>query len=339
MRHTAIPAIAAPVLFLLLFLLLLAWPAGAQFAAPRAEAVVDGAEVRLSHLFHGVPPTRDPVLGPAPPPGSRIVIEAQQLGVIARQAGLVWRPAGTERVVLERPGRALDRAEAEAALREALRPLGLDPQAEIDLSAAALPAVPPAAAVRLLVEQPAFDAGSGRFTATLVVLAEGAAAERLRIAGRAVVSVPVVVAIRRIPAGQAIRSADLRQERWPAERVRPGMAAMLEEVAGRQSRRPVGEGQPVPLSDLAAAPVVTRNDQVVVEVVQGGLTLTLAGRALADAALGETVPVLNPASRLMIEGEAIGPGRVRATFGAAPLARVPENVSPTAAIAARLANR
>jgi flagella basal body P-ring formation protein FlgA len=117
------------------------------------------------------------------------------------------------------------------------------------------------------------------------------------------------------------------------------MAATLEEVAGRQSRRPVGVGQPVPLADLAAAPVVTRNEQVLVEVVQGGLTLTLAGRALADAALGERVPVLNPASRLMIEGEAVGPGRVRATFGAAPLARVPDNVSPTAAIAARLANR
>jgi flagella basal body P-ring formation protein FlgA len=77
----------------------------------------------------------------------------------------------------------------------------------------------------------------------------------------------------------------------------------------------------------------------VVEVAQGGLTLTLAGRALSDAALGETVAVLNPASRLIIEGEATGPGRVRATFGAAPVARVPDTVSPTAAIAARLANR
>jgi flagella basal body P-ring formation protein FlgA len=338
MRDAVLPALAAPILFLLA-LLLLAWPAAAQFAAPRAEAVVEGPEVRLSHLFHGVPASRDPVLGPAPPPGSRIVIEAPQLAVIARQAGLMWRPSGTERVVLERPGRALGRAEAEAALRAALLPLGLDAQAELDLSGVSLPAVPPAAALRLLVEQPAFDPASGRFAATLVVLAEGAPAERLRIAGRAVASLPVVVAARRIPAGQAIRAADRRGARGPAERVRPGMAATLAEVAGRQSRRPVGEGQPVPLADLAAATVVTRNEQVVVEVAQGGLTLTLAGRALSDAALGETVAVLNPASRLIIEGEATGPGRVRATFGAAPVARVPDTVSPTAAIAARLANR
>ncbi|MCS6932168.1 MAG: flagellar basal body P-ring formation chaperone FlgA [Acetobacteraceae bacterium] len=337
MRQAVVPALAMPLLFLLL--LALALPAAAQFAAPRPEAVVEGPEVRLSHLFSGIPPARDPVLGPAPPPGQRIVIEAPQLAVIARQAGLAWRPSGTERVVLERPGRALDRAEVEAALRAALEPLGLDPQAELELPPGALPAVPPAASLRLLVEQPAFDAASGRFSATLLVLADGAPPERLRLAGRAAVMVPVVVAVRRIPAGRPIGAADLREERWRAERVRPGMAASLAEVAGRQSRRPIGEGQPVVLSDLAAASVISRNETVTVEVEQGALALTLRGRALADAALGEAVPVMNPSSRAVIETIAIGPGRVRAAFGAAPVATVPDTQSPTAAIAARLANR
>jgi hypothetical protein len=48
---------------------------------------------------------------------------------------------------------------------------------------------------------------------------------------------------------------------------------------------------------------------------------------------------MNPASRAVIEAIAIGPGRARAVFGAAPLAAVPDTQSPTAAIAARLANR
>jgi flagella basal body P-ring formation protein FlgA len=236
MRDAVMPALAAPLLFLLA-LLLLAWPAAAQFAAPRAEAVVEGPEVRLSHLFHGVPATRDPVLGPAPPPGSRIVIEAAQLAVIARQAGLMWRPSGTERVVLERPGRALGRAEAEAALRAALLPLGLDAQAELDLSGVSLPAVPPAAALRLLVEQPAFDPASGRFAATLVVLAEGAPAERLRIAGRAVASLPVVVAARRIPAGQAIRAACAPAWRPPSPRS-PAASPAGRSARGSRCRSP-----------------------------------------------------------------------------------------------------
>jgi flagella basal body P-ring formation protein FlgA len=337
MRFAAMTRLAAPLLILLLAGI--ATPAAAQFASPRAESVVDGPEVRLSHLFQGVPPTRDPVLGPAPAPGTRLVIEAAQLGVIARQAGLVWRPSGTERVVLERPGRALDRAEVDASLRDALRPLGLDPEADLDFPTAGLPAVPHPATVRLYVEQPSFDASSGRFSATLVVLPDGAQADRVRLAGRAITSVPVVVVARRVTAGQPISAADLREERWPAERVRTGMATTIADVVGRQSRRTIGEGQTVPLSDLAAAAAVKRNEQVVVELVHGGLTLTVAGRALADAALGQTVSVLNPSSRQVIEGEAVGPGRVRVAFGSAPLSRQSENQSPTAAIAARANNR
>jgi flagella basal body P-ring formation protein FlgA len=337
MRFAMMTRLAAPLLLLLLAGV--ATPAAAQFASPRAEAVVDGPEVRLSHLFQGVPSTRDPVLGPSPAPGTRLVIEAAQLAVIARQAGLVWRPSGTERVVLERPGRALDRAEVDASLRDALRPLGLDPEADLDVSAANLPAVPQAASVRLYVEQPSFDAGSGRFSATLVVLPDGAPAERLRLSGRAIISVPVVVVARRITAGQPISAADLREERWPAERVRAGMATTVADVAGRQSRRTLGEGQTVPLSDLAAAAAVKRNEQVVVELVHGGLTLTVAGRAMGDAALGQMVSVLNPSSRQVIEGEAVGPGRVRVAFGSVPLSRPSDNLSPTAAIAARANNR
>lgn len=337
MRDAAVPAIAAPLLVLLL--LVLALPAAAQFAAPRAEAVVEGPEVRLSHLFAGIPPARDAVLGPAPPPGQRLVIEAPQLATIARHAGLLWRPAGHERVVLERPGRTLERAEAEAALRAALAPLGLEPEAEIDLAPVGLPAVPAGAAPRLVVEQPAYDPASGRFAATLLLLAEGMPAERVRLAGRAVMTLPVVVAARRVPAGRAVTAADLRIERWRAERVRPGTAAGLEDVVGRQLRRPLGEGQAVALADLAPAAAIARNEIVTVEVAEGSLLLSLRGRALADAAVGEAVPVMNPASRAVIEAVAIGPGRARAVFGAAPLPPVPETMSPTAAIAARLANR
>ncbi len=165
-------------------------------------------------------------------------------------------------------------------------------------------------------------------------------AERVRLAGRAALTLPVVVAARRIPAGRAITAADLRVERWRAERVRPGTAAALEEVVGRQLRRPLGEGQAVAAgrSGPGSGDRAQRDRHR-----RGGGRLPAAqrcaGRALADAAVGEAVPVMNPASRAVIEAVAIGPGRARAVFGAAPLPPVPETMSPTAAIAARLANR
>ena len=52
-----------------------------------------------------------------------------------------------------------------------------------------------------------------------------------------------------------------------------------------------------------------------------GLSMTAQGRAMAAAARGEVVPVMNLASRSVVEAEAIGPGRVRVAFGSTPVSR------------------
>jgi flagella basal body P-ring formation protein FlgA len=49
--------------------------------------------------------------------------------------------------------------------------------------------------------------------------------------------------------------------------------------------------------------------------------MTAQGRAMASAARGEVVPVMNLASRSIVEGQAIGPGRVRFAFGSTPVSR------------------
>jgi len=119
----------------MLLLLLLAAPAQAQdLATIRPFVQVEEPMVRLSDLFEGAGPRASTVLGPAPAPGTRMVIEAAQLAAIARQQGIAWRPvAGVERVVLERPGRPVAREEVMALLRAALRHQGLDEDAEVEL--------------------------------------------------------------------------------------------------------------------------------------------------------------------------------------------------------------
>ena len=66
--------------------------------------------VRLSDLFDDAGPRAGQVLGPAPAPGARIVVEAPQLAAIARQFGVDWRPASpADSAVIDRPGRLLPR--------------------------------------------------------------------------------------------------------------------------------------------------------------------------------------------------------------------------------------
>lgn len=60
---------------------------------------------------------------------------------------------------------------------------------------------------------------------------------------------------------------------------------------------------------LRAQPVIRKDEAVTVRFDRGGVVLTLQGKAMQAAAPGETLSVLNPASKKVIEAVAAGPGR------------------------------
>jgi flagella basal body P-ring formation protein FlgA len=304
--------------------LLLALPAAAteEMAAARPLAVVEAPTLRLGDIFENAGPRAGQAIGAAPAPGRRFVLEVAQLAAIARAHGLSWRPLSAhERVVVERPGRAVPRDEITATLREALLQLGMEPDSELDLGPLLSPMAPPAALVQLSVESPGFDAASGRFSATLVLLAEGMPTLRQRVTGRALATVPVVLATRRMAVGEVVRPGDLRTARLRAERVRPGTAQQPAEVVGLQLRRPMAAEAAFLAADLAPPSLVERNALVVLVLEEPGLSLTAQGRALAAAPRGGLVPVMNLGSRAVVEGQVIGPGRVRIAMGATPVNR------------------
>ncbi len=304
----------------LLPLLALPARAGGLPPAPRPLVVADDATLRLGELFEHAGDAAQAVVGAAPVPGRRMILDASQLAMIARRHGLAWRPlSGEERSIIERPGRPLPREEVEALLREDLVRLGMDPEAELELPGFAPPAVPLGVLAQPMLEALHYDATTRRFAGTLVVAAEGMASWRGRLTGRALLTVPVVVATRRLAVGDIVGPDDLRETRQRAERVRPGTAQRVQEVAGRQLRRPIAANLPYLLVDLTAPQIVGKN-QLVLMVLDGpGLAMTAQGRAMESAARGETVPVMNLGSRSIVEAEAIAPGRVRVVAGAVPL--------------------
>ena len=250
------------------------------------------------------------------------MLDVAQLSALARAHNLAWRPLSAhERVVVERPGRAVPREEIDAALRADLSRMGLDPDAELDLGPLLPPVVPPSALAQLSAENTTLDAATGRFSATLVVLAEGMPTVRMRLAGRAVPTQPAVVATRRIGLGEVVGPADARLVRLRAERVRPGTAQRLDQVVGQQLRRPVTAEMPFASADLAAPAMVEKNALVTMVLEAPGLSLSVQGRALEAAPRGAVVPVMNLASRSVVEGEVIGPGRVARPHGRRPARR------------------
>ena len=298
-------------------------PAGAQeMVTVKPAVVVDGPTLHLGDIFAGAGARAEVVVGTSPAPGRRLVVEASQWAALARMHGLTWRPlmAG-ERSIIERPGRPVPQDEVVELLRAELLRLGMPAESELELPNFAAPLVPVAALLNLGLEGLVFDAAQGRFAATLVVQAEGQPSQRLRIAGRALATVPVVVATRRMAMGDVIRAADVRLTRLRVERVRPGAAEAPDQVVGQQLRRPMTEGFPVMTGDLGPPPVVAKNALVVMTLDAPGLSLTMQGRALADAPQGGVLQVMNLESHAVVEALATGPGRVRVAMGAVPVIR------------------
>lgn len=305
-----------------LLALLLPAPAFAQGAPPallKPTILLEGEVLRLDDIWDNAGPRGATVLAAAPLPGRRMILETPNLINLARQYGVNWRPmTGSERAVIERPGRQVARGDIEALLRDELARLGLEADSDIELPGLIPPLVPVSAMVQLALEGAVLEQPGLRFAATLVVMAEGMGTQRLRLAGRAAPTVPVVLATRRLALGEVVGPADARAARMRAERVRPGMAQRLDQVVGQELRRPMAVEQGFALVDLGPPSIVQKNALVTLLLDAPGIQLSVQGRALEAAPRGGAVPVMNLASRSVVEGVAIGPNRVRVAMGAVP---------------------
>lgn len=102
----------------------------------------------------------------------------------------------------------------------------------------------------------------------------------------------------------------------------------LRRIAVRQSSGPVQAMQVATASQAASSqlrtaalpvgqPVIARNDMVRVTYQVGGVNLSVMGKAMRNAAIGEPVAVLNTSSNRMIDAVASGPGQAVAGPAAA----------------------
>lgn len=299
----------------------LALPAACVSAASlRPMTLLHAPVVRLSDLFDDAGANASRVLGTAPDPGGRIVVEAPQLAAIARQFGVDWRPASpADRTVLERPGRLLPREAVLQAVRAALLAAGASPDCAVDLPGFTPPLVPADAQPQPLVSAMDYDAASGRFAAMLAVTGPGMEPLNLRIAGQADDTVELPVAVSRLPAGTVLRPDDVRMARVHVGMVHGEVIHATAEAVGEQLRHPVVAGQPFAVSNLMRPALVQRGSNVDMELLAPGIALQARGIALEGGATGERIRVLNPTSRAVVAAEVIGPGRVRVMPDSLPL--------------------
>jgi flagella basal body P-ring formation protein FlgA len=125
-------------------------------------------------------------------------------------------------------------------------------------------------------------------------------------------SEPKVLAVlgRAIARGEEIRADDVVWLDAPKQAPRDAIDDP-DFIIGKTAKRDLNANVPLRAMDVAAKPVVRRNEPVTLLYEASGMKLSLRGRAMADAPIGATVRVINPQSKKILEAIVEGPGMAR----------------------------
>ncbi|MFA8386169.1 MAG: flagellar basal body P-ring formation chaperone FlgA [Pelagibaca sp.] len=158
----------------------------------------------------------------------------------------------------------------------------------------------------LAVEAFSFDPRAGIF-AVRMLLTDG---QLLGFRGQASVTVPASVPVRRLQPGEILTDADLEPASVLLATLPTATLRLSEDLVGKEVRRTLLPGRPVPGGSIQEPRAVLRGEKVKISYSHKGLDLSATGRALEDGALGNVVRVVNLSSNRTISAAVAGPGLV-----------------------------
>ncbi len=288
--------------------LLVALPAAAAVRLP-ARVQVDADELTLADLAPGAPAEWAAVrLGPAPRPGQRRTLEAAWVRRRAATVGAELElPAA---IVVERPGRRVERAELVEAVLGAVRArVGQDE--DVRILSVGLPGPVPRGRLELRPRLPD-GALPSPATVPVEVWVEGRREDTAWVRVEVFRGRPAVVLRRDVARGEVLTADDLEVRAAPTG---AGGLTSLEEALGKRLRRSLRAGAVISPRDLEVVPVVGRGDLVRVVARVGGVTASTLGKALGSAGVGETVQVENLSSGRTVAGVVRDGGLVEVVAG------------------------
>lgn len=136
-----------------------------------------------------------------------------------------------------------------------------------------------------------------KFAATVLAFTALSAAS---FAQAAMVAVPVLKSP--LQKGALITEDNLATTQLPQNQVYASTITQADQLAGLTTVRPLPAGQPINRLHVKATAAVNRNDMVDIRYTRGAVELTVKGQALEDGQIGQTIKVINPATRTTLAG-------------------------------------
>lgn len=121
-------------------------------------------------------------------------------------------------------------------------------------------------------------------------------------------SVDALTYARNLAAGEIVRPEDVLWTKVQAHLVPADAPTDPTQIIGMAARHTLREGSAAATHDLMAQKVIKKDEVIAVTFEMDGVSLKLQGKALADAAAGDVIQVLNTQSKKTIEAVATGPG-------------------------------
>ncbi len=153
------------------------------------------------------------------------------------------------------------------------------------------------------------DPKTGKFIAN--VMTELNVAER--VWGVLIVTLSVPVPNKRLQPDEIVGGADITMVDMPMQRLGTFAISDVDQLLGQQVRRMLVAGRPVPRQSVMPPRIISRGQDVKIELNYGGLRLVAKGKAMADAYAGEEIRVVNLSSNKAISAVATANGIVKVT--------------------------
>jgi flagella basal body P-ring formation protein FlgA len=118
----------------------------------------------------------------------------------------------------------------------------------------------------------------------------------------------VDILARPVPRGSLLAMTDFTRSEAEAGAARFALSASR--AAGMAARRDLPRGSVVRAADIAPPPAVRRGEPVRIMLDMAGMLITAQGRALADAAEGESVRVYSTSTNATLTARVTAPGAV-----------------------------
>ncbi|MGI9511020.1 MAG: flagellar basal body P-ring formation chaperone FlgA [Geminicoccaceae bacterium] len=163
-----------------------------------------------------------------------------------------------------------------------------------------------ARATKIVIDGFRHDPASGRFSAVMIGTVGDQPRFELPMEGRVQSLTNVPVLARPIERGDLISSADLDWKQVAPDALSTASLADERQLIGAEARRRLSPGRILTSRDVGPPRLVLRGKLVRVIYADRGIVLTALGTARDDGAFGEPVRVINPESRLEIQGVATG---------------------------------